>query len=135
MKKTLIISTFISILLAGCGSSKSTEMKRLKANQESLELKTKLNKLEMELVNEENENKSLQLKAMKSNDKANSRTDEFNDANSASISAKKAHKAEKSLRVARKSNKRLAKSNKRIYKLKKEIKSLNDKIEKLEIGK
>ena len=50
MKKTLIISTFVSIFIASCGSSKSTEMKRLEAKQESLELKTKLNKLEMELV-------------------------------------------------------------------------------------
>lgn len=135
MKKTLIISTFVSIFIASCGTSKSAEIKRLEANKERLELKTKLNALEIELANEENQNKALQLEAMRANDKANSRTDDFNEANSASITAKKARKAEKSLRVARKSNKRLANSNKRIYKLKKDIKKMNEKIQKLELGK
>ena len=135
MKKTLIISTFVSIFIASCGTSKSPEIKRLEAKKEYLGLKTKLNALEIQLVNEENENKALELEAMKANDKANSRTDEFNDANSASITAKKARKAEKSLRAARKSNRRLANSNKRISKLRKEIRSLNEKIQKLELGK
>ena len=134
MKKTLIISTFVSIFIASCGTSKSPEMKRLEAKKEYLELKTKLNALEIQLVNEENENEALQSEAMKANDNANSRTDKFNDANSASIAAKKAREAERSLRRARKSNRRLANSNKRIYKLRKEIKSLNEKIQNLELG-
>ena len=131
MKKVLLMGVLASFMLAGCGTAKSPEMKRLEKQQQALKLNTELNELQMKLTQEQPNNQLLQTEATQANEEAINRTDAFSDANSASASAEKANKARKALRKASKANRNLAKSNRRIEKLQKDITKLQEKITKL----
>ena len=47
MKKVLLMGVLASFMLAGCGTAKSPEMKRLEKQQQALKLNTELNELQI----------------------------------------------------------------------------------------
>ena len=68
MKKVFLMGVLASFMLAGCGTAKSPEMKRLEKQQQALKLNTELNELQMKLTQEQTNNQSLQTEATQANE-------------------------------------------------------------------
>lgn len=128
--KKIIISLWIAVMLSSCASNVNPEMKKLQAQQDVLELNTKLNALKIKRMKQEQEVAKLQAEVNSIDAKADAKTDRFSASDTdAKTTAKQANKTAALLKKTEKANKKLFNSQSKLRKIDDDIQKIQHKLE------